>query len=224
MQHIYWSQLYGKQIDRKYPKSPGGQEVDHEPARGIFIRWPYSILGCMMENVVKEAIPTLCLSLRKHIWSSGSNSELSSARETALSPSEAMGMIKVQEHLTYERLRELWLFNLEKKRFRRILSRNRKSWWQIVRKMKPGTSQWQGQGKILTGSRKYYLINIRKKSGCVFLFGWFCFVLLCRWSNTWNTMLGEAVEPPWRYSNLSWTRSCTTCTSSLRFEEESWTR
>lgn len=38
MQHIHWSQLYRKQIDRKYPRSPGGQEVDHEPAACIFIK------------------------------------------------------------------------------------------------------------------------------------------------------------------------------------------
>lgn len=35
----------------------------------------YSIPDCMMENMIKEAIPILYLSLMKHIWSSESHSE-----------------------------------------------------------------------------------------------------------------------------------------------------
>ena len=81
-----------------------------------------------------------------HTWSAGSSSGLSSTRERQTYLRVhcwTITMMKRLDHLSYEeRLRQLGLFSLEKRRLTRILLMCRNTWREGANRREPGSFQW----------------------------------------------------------------------------------
>lgn len=133
----------------------------------------YSIMGCMRESIASRSQRWSFFSVHHH-WDTSRvlGPVLGTAAQerhwhTGLSPSEAMGMIKVHEHLTFEgRLWEVKLFCLEMERLRRISSMHKNTWWETVKKLEPDTSRWCSQERQETRATVWIAGNTIKSSLC----------------------------------------------------------
>ena len=151
-----------------------------------------------MSSLFKD---TKLLAEADHYWKKKKNTDMDILERVQ---QRATKMLKGLEHLSCEeKLRELGLFSLEKRRVRGILLIYLNSWREGAKRTEPGSPQWclvtgpeamgtdWNTGGSVWASRKIFL--------------------LCRWVSNGTGCPGRVWSPnPWRCSKTVWTWSWAT--------------